>query len=166
MVAPGGVVVVHAAGHGLVHHLKGGRLVHLGVVPVNDGQAHAAHTQGGQLQILKRFVDHWYYPFPSHGASHAALPEAAAYCPSGLICSLVLCYSWSALQVKSFFAVLRMIARPAASGGSCPFYETRTGSDFSLQGQPHREDEKINGGASLRKKLFPRISFQKNSCAG
>ena len=103
VVAPGGVVVVHAAGHGLVHHLKGGRLVHLGVVPVNDGQAHAAHAQGGQLQILKLFVDHWYYPFPSHGASHAALPEAAAYCPSGLICSLVLCYSLECAPSQEFF---------------------------------------------------------------
>ena len=58
VIAPGGVVVVHTAGHGLVHHLEGSRLVHLGVVPVNNGQAHAAHTQGGQLQILKLFVDH------------------------------------------------------------------------------------------------------------
>ena len=104
VIAPGGVVVVHPAGHSLVHHLEGGRLVHLGVVPVNNGQAHAAHTQGGQLQILKPFVDHWYYPFLSHGASRADLPEAAAYSPSGLSCFLVLCYSLECAPSQAFFA--------------------------------------------------------------
>ena len=119
VVAPGGVVVVHAAGHGLVHHLEGSRLVHLGVVPVNDGQTHTAHAQGGQLQILKLFVDHWYYPFLSHGASRAALPEAAAFCRPGPSCSLVLCYSLECAPSQEFFCLPHQIFLPPLSARGC-----------------------------------------------
>ena len=58
VVAPGGVVVVDAVGHGVVHHLRRGVLVHPGIVAADDRQAHAAHAQSGQLQILKVPVDH------------------------------------------------------------------------------------------------------------
>ena len=58
MVAPGGVVVVHPVGHGPGGHLGRRRGVHCGIVPILYGQAHTAHAQGGQFQILKSFVDH------------------------------------------------------------------------------------------------------------
>ena len=44
VIAIGGVVVVDPVGHGVVHHGLGGGLVDAGVVPVQDGQAHAAHA--------------------------------------------------------------------------------------------------------------------------
>ena len=75
VVAPGGVVVVHPAGHGLVHQSGGRRLVHLGVVPVHDGQAHTAHTQGGQLQVLKFFVDHMSLPLSRGRVGIVRLPR-------------------------------------------------------------------------------------------
>ena len=49
MVAPGGIVVVDAVGHGAVHHRGGGRFVDFGVVPIHDGQPHGAHPEGGKV---------------------------------------------------------------------------------------------------------------------
>ncbi len=49
MITPGGVVVIDAVGHGIVHQLLGGGGVNSGVVALQHGQAHSAHAQGGQL---------------------------------------------------------------------------------------------------------------------
>ena len=58
VVAPGGVVVVDAVLHGVVHHLLSGGLVDLSVLPLQHRQAHGAQAQGGQPDVLKLLVDH------------------------------------------------------------------------------------------------------------
>ena len=64
VVAPGSIVVVDAVRHGVGYHLLHRRLVYLVVLPIHHRQTHAAHAQGGQLQILKCFIDHGlFHPF-------------------------------------------------------------------------------------------------------
>ncbi len=58
VVAPGGVIVVDAMLHGVVHHLLSGGLVDLGVFPLQHRQTHGAQAQSGQPDVLKLLVDH------------------------------------------------------------------------------------------------------------
>ena len=69
VVAPGGVVIVDALLHGIGHHGLHLRFVDMLRFAVQQGQPHAAHAQGGELQPLKVLVDHVFllYGFPAAG---------------------------------------------------------------------------------------------------
>ena len=58
VVAVGGVEIVDAVSDGVIDHLLYGGHVDVGEHPVDDRQPHRAHTERGQLQVLKRLVDH------------------------------------------------------------------------------------------------------------
>ena len=58
VIAPGGIIVIHAMLHGVVHHFLRRLLIDFRVVAVQNGQAHRAHAERRQLQILKIPVNH------------------------------------------------------------------------------------------------------------
>ena len=66
VIAPGGVVVIDAAGHCRIDHAESLRLVDLRVVAVQYGQTHGTKSKIRQLDVLKCTVDHVFLLF--HGA--------------------------------------------------------------------------------------------------
>ena len=58
MVSPCRIVIVDPLFHGIVHQLGHRRLVHKVFFPRQKRESHTAHTQSGQLHILKGTIDH------------------------------------------------------------------------------------------------------------
>lgn len=62
VIAPRGVEIVDSPLDRVIDHFFRRGLVDPRVVPVDDGQAHGAQPERGELQILKVFVDHVRFP--------------------------------------------------------------------------------------------------------
>ena len=58
VISPGGVIIIDAVFHRIIHHLTGSSFIDPGIIPVDDRKAHRSHSKSRKFQILILFVNH------------------------------------------------------------------------------------------------------------